>query len=217
MKKIQENEKNKKSLKELYANYKEIKADPRRYAGMKLLGYLIFFVIFLLIAFISSHIDSYDNEPSKKTITTTTTEKTEKYYDKQQDLLKDKYTINYVIKINDIEYKINGNIENGVVEGYLENIDNIKKVIIKDNIYEVVNGEEKVLESDINFNYVDIKYLINLLKQSSSIKENINDEVKYIYNVENLDGNIIVYSNSDTIYKITILDGINEYNLNFDK
>ena len=138
----------KEQIKELYSKFKIAWADPRKKAGIKLLGYLIFFIILLLFASITSHMNKYTSSNTK---TTTTTTVQDKYNDKQKKLLTNKYSINYVININNIEYKINGNIENNIINGYFETPNGIKNIIFKENnLYEINNEQETLLETEIN-------------------------------------------------------------------
>ena len=104
-------------IKELWDKYKEARKDPRKKAGMKLLGYFIFFFILMLIAGISNNISPKNNYSNT---TTTTSKVVDKYVLKQNKLLSEKYNIEYSIKYNNIDYKINGNLENNVINGYLE-------------------------------------------------------------------------------------------------
>ena len=143
-------------VKELYNKYKEAKKDPRKRAGMKLLGYFIFFFIILLIAGISNNIKETNLNNVNKTTTTTTTKVVDKYVEKQNKLLINKYNVNYSIKYNDIEYKISGTIENNIVNGYLEEKSGIKKITIKENeLYEISNDSETLLNVNFNKEYIN--------------------------------------------------------------
>ena len=172
-----EKENKKEQLKELYSKFKIAWADPRKKAGIKLLGYLIFFIILLLFASITSHMNKYTSSNTK---TTTTTTVQDKYNDKQKKLLTNKYSINYVININNIEYKINGTIENNIVNGYLETPIGIKKIVFKENnFYEINNEQEILLENELNKNLIDLEYIINLIKQNSAIISDKEDKKTY--------------------------------------
>ena len=209
-----EKENKKEQLKELYSKFKIAWADPRKKAGIKLLGYLIFFIILLLFASITSHMNKYKS-PTNKTTTTTTAP--DKYNDKQKALLTNKQSINYVININNIEYKINGTIENNILSGYFETPNGIKKILFKDNnLYELNNEEESLLESEINKNLIDLEYILNLIKQNSAIISDKEETKTYTYNIDNLGLNIIVNTNDENITQINIKESINAYILNFD-
>lgn len=209
-----EKENKKEQLKELYSKFKSAWADPRKKAGIKLLGYLIFFIILLLFASITSHMNKYTSSNTK---TTTTTTVQDKYNDKQKKLLTNKYSINYVININNIEYKINGNIENNIINGYFETPNGIKKIVFKENnLYEVNNEQEILLETEINKNLIDLEYILNLIKQNSAIISDKEETKTYTYNIDNLGLNIIVTTNEENISQINIKELINTYILNFD-
>ena len=209
-----EKENKKEQLKELYSKFKSAWADPRKKAGIKLLGYLIFFIILLLFASITSHMNKYTSSNTK---TTTTTTVQDKYNDKQKKLLTNKYSINYVININNIEYKINGNIENNIINGYFETPNGIKKIVFKENnLYEVNNEQEILLETEINKNLIDLEYILNLIKQNSAIISDKEETKTYTYNIDNLGLNIIVTTNEENISQINIKESINTYILNFD-
>ena len=209
-----EKENKKEQLKELYSKFKIAWADPRKKAGIKLLGYLIFFIILLLFASITSHMNKYTSSNTK---TTTTTTVQDKYNDKQKKLLTKKYSINYVININNIEYKINGNIENNIINGCFETPNGIKKIVFKENnLYEVNNEQEILLETEINKNLIDLEYILNLIKQNSAIISDKEETKTYTYNIDNLGLNIIVNTNEENITQINIKESINAYILNFD-
>ncbi len=204
----------KEQLKELYSKFKTAWADPRKKAGIKLLGYLIFFIILLLFASITSHMNKYTNS---NTNPTTTTNIQDKYNDKQKKLLTNKYSINYVININNIEYKINGNIENNIINGYFETPNGIKKIIFKENnLYEINNEQEILLETEINKNLIDLEYILNLIKQNSAIISDKEDTKTYTYNIDNIGLNIIVATTEENISQINITETTNTYTLNFD-
>ena len=202
-------------IKELYNKYKEAKKDPRKKAGMKLLGYFIFFFIIALIANIASNIEQ-TNTYNKTTTTTTTTKVIDSYVEKQKDLLIDKYKINYEIKFNNEVYSINGNIENNILNGYLENNNTIKKITIKNNmIYEIKDNEEIIFEVDFNINNLNLDDIINTIKQTSAfIKEK--DNIKtYLYELDSK--KIYINCNNEYIENIKIEEISNIYNLNFEK
>ena len=204
----------KEQLKELYSKFKTAWADPRKKAGIKLLGYLIFFIILLLFASITSHMNKYTNS---NTNPTTTTNIQDKYNDKQKKLLTNKYSINYVININNIEYKINGNIENNIINGYFETPNGIKKIIFKENnLYEINNEQEILLETEINKNLIDLEYILNLIKQNSAIISDKEDTKTYTYNIDTIGLNIIVATTEENISQINITETTNTYTLNFD-
>lgn len=204
----------KNSFKEKYSKFKEVWSDPRKRAGIKLLSYFIFFFVFILLASIINNIESRNNIKSSNT--TTTTLLIDKYNDKQNKLLTDKYNISYVINIGDNEYKINGTLENNIVNGYLELVDVIKKIIIKDNsIYEIINNEEVIYESGLNVNYINLENIINLIKQNRAIITDSEKIKTYTYDIDDI-RKIVVSTNEENITEIKIEDELSKYILNFD-
>lgn len=205
-------------IKNNYNNLKEAWKDPRKKAGIKLLSYFIFFFVFLLIASITSRLSNDRPRNTGTTTTTTTTKQVDKYNDKQKELLTNKFNISYVINIDNIEYKINGKLDNSIVSGYLETPSGIKKIIIKDdNVYEINNNQEVVLESDINANFINISYIINLIKQNSAIINDTNTIKTYTYDIKDINSKIIVSSSETSITEIKIENEVSTYILSFDK
>ena len=197
-------------LKELYNKYKEARRDPRKKAGMKLLGYLIFFLIIILIANISNELDKTTN--NNIITTTTTTKVVDSYVEKQNDLLANKYNINYEIKYNDTIYKINGILENNIINGYLEKDNEIKKITIKNNkIYE----NDIVLEIGFNIENLNLNNIINTIKQTSSFIKEKDDIKTYLYELD--EKNIYIECNNEHIINIKIEEDKNVYIMNFDK
>jgi len=200
-------------IKELYNKYKEAKKDPRKKAGMKLLGYFIFFLLIALIANISNEFNKTSNMIDTK-ITTTTTKVIDSYVEKQNDLLVNKYSINYEITYNDKIYKINGILQNNVITGYLEINDEIKKISLQNNIITVIYSNEP-LEVEFDINNLNINNIINTIKQNSAFikdKENIKT---YLYELDNK--KIYVECNEEQIIAIKIEELNNKYILNFEK
>lgn len=203
-------------FKDFLHKLKEVWKDPRKKAGIKLLSYFIFFFVFMLIASIVNNVKSYENNGNLRT--TTTTIQVDKYNEKQKDLLTNKYNINYVININDKEYKINGIIENNIVTGYIESDADIKKIKIKDkNIYEIINDNEISLETDIDINLISLDYIINIVKQNRGIIKDEKGIKIYTYNINDINSIIYIETDEDSINKINIENNTNKYQLNFDK
>lgn len=208
---------NKISFKDLFIKLKEAWKDPRKKAGIKLLSYFIFFFVFMLMASIVNSVKINDyNKPV--TTTTTTTVKVDKYNDKQKDLLTNKYNVSYVINISENEYKINGTLENNIVNGYLESNSGIKKIVIKNNtLYEIVNDSEVILESDIDANFISLDYIIDLIKTNRAIIKDENGIKTYTYNINDIKAQIYVETDEENINNINIDTNTSKYNLNFDK
>ena len=206
----QDNKEKKYKLKEYYKKFKEAWAIPQKRAGIKLLGYLIFFIILFIISAIVNGVNNTNKVYNEKSQTTTKIIKEDKYSDKLNYLLNNKHSINYVIKINDKEYTINGSLNN----------DEIKKIIIeKYKLYEIKNEEKIELETDIDINLLNLNRVINLIKQKTGIIERIDENYKNYFYKENYNEkelNIKIYTNENSIYKIDIIHDNYSYNLNFD-
>lgn len=214
-------EKNKSNkFKDFIRWFKESWAIPRKRAGLKLLGYLLFFIIFFIIAGIGSRND-YNNIQNNlsTTTTTTTTEDTEAYFYKQKLLLENKHYVNYEITIGEESYKINGSLEDAVLDGYLETNEGIKKIKLENSIlYEVGEVENTVLETNINLYFIDIQNIISKIRSSRAYIEKKEDAKTYTYNlsINNISCVFKVYTNENNIYKIEINSDNYSYNLNFD-
>lgn len=216
---MKKNENKNNKYKELYLKLKEDWKDPRKKAGIKLLGYLFFFLIFAIMVRVSSYINVNDNKNNTLKENVVTTESIESYREKQKSLLENNHTINYDITINDINYKINGTIKDNIVEGYLEEVSGIKKIVIKDNVlYEIKDGIEVILDLSIVMNKLNLKYLMSIVEQNQAYIDNSEDIKSYQYaiNINDLENIVIVYTNDKSIYKITISDSISNYVLTFD-
>ena len=215
MKKIYE------KIKNILIKLKENWKNPRKRAAIKLGFYFIFFVILFCLANISNALKNIDNTANNKNNNVVDKEKQDnkRYSEKQNKLLNSKHNINYIIKINDIEYKINGMLNNNIIDGYLESNDGIKKINIEnDTIYEIINNEKNILNSVIDTKYININYIISTIKLENSVILNKDENKNYKYDIYK-DGNnllINVFTNSENIYKIEINVGNEEYQLNFD-
>ena len=219
MKKNKE-EKKESNIKNIYISFKKAWAIPQKKAGIKLLAYFIFFVIFFLIAAIVNRTNNVYNNDNMNTITTTVTKKEDKYNDKQNKLINNSHTINYTINIGDIEYTINGELDNNVISGYLESNETIKKILIEDNrIYEIKNNEKKDLDIDFNIKLININNIMNIIKNSKTIIERKEEDTNYLYtvNIDDNEVNIKIYTSEESINKIELFDETDKYILNFDK
>ena len=196
--------------------FKEAWKNPRKKAGLKLLGYLVFFIVFFTIAAIgnmSNNVVYYEKTP------TTTTLDTQAYSYKQKLLLENKHFINYDITVGENVYKINGSIIDSVLDGYLETNEGIKKIKLENNVlYDSSSGENNIIESNINVNFIDIKTIINKVASNRAYIENKEEEKIYTYNitVDNIKCVYKVYTDKDSIYKIEITNEGSNYVLNFD-
>lgn len=218
MKKNKKEEKNNK-YKELYLKFKEAWKVPRKRAGIKLLGYLIFFFIFAIMVRVTSSIElsDVDKNTTKKEVIK---ENLESFREKQNSLLDNNHNINYEINIGDLVYKINGDLKDHIIEGYLESNEGIKKVILKDNLlYDVTTGVEVVVDLGIEMSKLDINYLVNIMKTNDAYIED-KDNIKtyqYAININDNENTMIVYTNEKNIEKIVITDLSSKYILIFDK
>ena len=194
-------EKKQSNFKIYYKKFKEAWADPRKKAGIKLLGYLIFFIILFTIAGINSRTNNKD-----VTINNNEQTQADKYSDKQKDLINNKYTVNYVLKVGDTEYRVNGVLDSGAVTGYIEYSDTIKKIIInKGTIYEVKNDENTILETTINSSLLDLDYILDLIKKNQAIISVKDSGKEYSYRIATDELlNIKVLTNDSIINRITI-------------
>ena len=73
------NNKEKSKIEEYLSNLRKAWKDPRKKAGIKLLGYLIFFIIFFILVAITNEIKRYDKPINNDKKTTTTTKITDNY------------------------------------------------------------------------------------------------------------------------------------------
>ena len=209
-------------IKNILIKLKENWKNPRKRAAIKLGFYFIFFVILFCLANISNALKNIDNTVNNKNnnnVVDKEKQDNKRYSEKQNKLLNSKHNINYIIKINDIEYKINGILNNNIIDGYLESNDGIKKINIEnDTIYEIINNEKNILNSVIDTKYININYIISTIKLENSVILNKDENKNYKYDIYK-DGNnllINVFTNSENIYKIEINVGNEEYQLNFD-
>lgn len=218
MKKNKKEEKNNK-YKELYLKFKEAWKVPRKRAGIKLLGYLIFFFIFAIMVRVTSSIElsDVDKNTTKKEVIK---ENLESFREKQNSLLDNNHNINYEINIGDLVYKINGDLKDHIIEGYLESNEGIKKVILKDNLlYDVTTGVDVVVDLGIVMSKLDINYLVNIMKTNDAYIEETDNIKTYQYaiNINDNENTMVVYTNEKNIEKIVITDLSSEYILIFDK
>ena len=211
--------KNKKDskIKNFYNSLKEAWKDPRKKAGIKLLSYFIFFIILFLLAFITNQINKTNNNLNKEQ--DKTTKVTDTYINKLNNLLTDKYNIEYTLNNEEKVLKIDGILNNNQINGYLEYDNTIKKIVIKDNnVYEIVNDVENIINLDYDISLLNLNDLIILLKSNSPIKEVKDNISKYTYNVIYKDISLnIVVSMEDYIKEIDITNETLKYNLIFDK
>ena len=212
-------EENKKSNKFLdFINwFREAWRVPYKKAGIKLLGYFLFFIIFFLIAALGSNFDSQFVNENVNNLTTTTVN-TEAYTYKQKLLLENKHFVNYVITIGEEVYTIDGSLNKGILEGYLETKDGIKKIKLENSVLYEVGNEDIILEINLNLLFIDVNNIINKITSSRAYIEEKDNNKTYTYNIilGNENSTYKVYTNEINIYKIEIFNDIYNYSLNFD-
>ncbi len=180
-----------KTLKELYKI-------PRYNALIRLSGWIIFFSIIFILPKINQN--EIKEEISTKT-----------YSEKKEELGLD-LNIEYIKNENFI---LKGIIINDIFTGEVNNT----KIEIKDNIiYENKNSELKEkeeLKANINTSYLFPKEILTILKDKhSKIKKEANN-IKYIYEIE--EKVYTIFTDEEMIYKITITEENNNYQINISK
>ena len=206
-------------IKVVFNRLKEAWNIPYKKAGIKLLAYLIFFMILFMTASITSRMSYKEKNVMNNSTTTRKIIENNSLSDKYKKLSSTKLNVNYVLSINDIEYKINGILESGIINGYLEVEDNIKKILFTNNeLYEIKNNIKIKLDIDIIKELLNIEYIFNLIKDINPVIEKVEDNNNYFYTAvfSDKDINIKIYTNENTIYKIELQNEELKYTLNFD-
>lgn len=204
--------------KNFFTKLKEAWRNPHKKAGIKLLIYLIFFIVLISLTMISRGINDIKKELNKVN-NDAVDNNDDKYVDKQNKILNNKNNINIVIMINDFEYKINGVLENNIINGYFENSEGIKKIVIRNGVmYEIVDNNEEVFNTVIDCSLFDFKKMFDVIKNNNSIIQNIDGNKNYTYNInrDNSVLNVVVYTNSKNISKIEYRYDTDEYVIRFD-
>ena len=70
------------------------------------------------------------------------------------------------------------------------------------------------LNYNFNKNYIDLKYIINLIKQTSAFIQDNDNFKTYFYEIEDI--KIYIKTTDENIISIDIYEGENNYLLNFD-
>ena len=208
-----------KNYKEKLNNYKEFMSNPRNKALIKLGGYFLFFLILFILATIANGMKKNNLYNKVKTTTKTTTKVVENFNLKLNKLLENNHDISYEINGENFNYKINGNIKDKVLNGYLENNNEIKKIkLYESTLYEVSNDIDNIANFNFDSSLIDIYNIIGLIELERPFI-NSSDLVKtyeYNFNIDGLDYLINIYANEDNIEKIIIKSNNIEYILNFD-
>lgn len=206
-----------KKIKELFNKLKEAWKVPRKKAGIKLVCYFIFLLIFFMIAAIGNRVGNEKSESNTTTTSTTSASETLSY--KQKDLLNSNFNIKYEIRIDENNYTINGTLKSSVLEGYLEENTGIKKIKLNDGVLSEINNDfSNPLETNINTNLIDVKYILGLVEKNRAYIEN-KEEIKtykYSLSIDDINNIITIFTDEKRIIKITINNTNSEYILNFD-
>ncbi len=144
--------------------------------------------------------------------------------EKLQDLRSDEFLMTFRVTKKDGTLKYEGTEQNGVVNGYKEDKNGIKKYRIEqDKIYEIVLEQATEIDNiyeEIIPEFLDRQTLISLLLET--VEENIinsKERSTYEYNLfykeENVKVNIV--DSKDSIETITIESETTEYQLTFNR
>ena len=185
---------------------------PRGRASIK----LAFYGLFVLVIFIAI-IFSADKRPTVYKATYNVKTVTKDFNEKLKELKANNYAFNYNLNIASNHILIYGQKKLNLETGYKENSQGIIRYLKEnDKIYKIGIDNEKEempdLFSDINSNYLNINYLLELIDNQTPIEE----DNKKIYNLEN-NIEIEIESDSQNITKITLKENENTYELNFSE
>lgn len=183
---------------------------PRGKAIIKLCLWGIFFlVLFILIGLekpINNEINNNEETEVKQFVL---------YYDMLEEIKQNNYKYKYSIKINDLNYILEGSKNGLIEEGLLESNNNIFKYYIDSNgIYKVnLDQKEKIdkLDNNIDDNIININNLLEMIKDID-YKVEKEDEIRNII-YDSSDFNLVVTTDLNHIKNINYKKGIDEYNL----
>lgn len=193
-------EKNKKTFKELWA-------DKRTKALIKLGLWFLFFAIFFIFIGIMS---LFNNESSTNNNLEKETEKVQANIPGMlENLINSNYTFEYVVTDeNNITYSYNGSKENEEIKGYYENNNGITKFIVKNNIVYKINGTEEIedntIVNDTDKKLFDLNNILSKIKNYEEVHEPVYENEQYSYSLdESL--NIKISTKNNEIYSIEFL------------
>ena len=196
-------------------NYKTV---PGFKPLVKLLGYFIFIGILLVLA---SNITTTTTTKANtdKTTTTTTTVAVPKvtYGDILNKVVEDGRSYSITVKQGDLTYVIDESIKAGVLTGYLDSAEGIKKFKIEKNVIKEILLEQETVNNELfttlEKDFIIIPNLINVLKSNKSIKEfeDIFTIYTYTINKNNVEYKIKTYISNEKCNKITINSNTQEY------
>lgn len=203
-----EEKKDKKTFKELWAN-------TRTRALIKLGMWFAFFILIFLILAIASLFSgtSLPKEDVKQQEVVTANIPA-----MLENLIASNYTFEYKITNNDFSYSYIGSRENGEIKGYYENLNGIIKYTIKDNIYYELNNNELIENNEIisqeDKNILDLNNLLVTIKNYELENEVLPQDNVYTYDILNNDVNyqIKITTKSSDIETIVI----NYSNVNYE-
>ena len=183
---------------------------PRGKAIIKLSLWGIFFlVLFILIGLekpINNEINNNEETEVKQFVL---------YYDMLEEIKQNNYKYKYSIKINDLNYILEGSKNGLIEEGLLESNNNIFKYYIDSNgIYKVnLDQKEKIdkLDNNIDDNIININNLLEMIKDID-YKVEKEDEIRNII-YDSSDFSLVVTTDLNHIKNINYKKGIDEYNL----
>ena len=213
--KKEEKKENKKTFKELWA-------DTRYRALIKLGMWVGFFVVMFLITFVVSLFNKTTNY-QKKDNDMIKEEKVETNISALlRNLKTNDYSYEYTIVNGDVSYSYTGTKEDGIDKGYYESSNGIIKYEVKDGTYYKIENNETVEDSaiinDLDKSILDINNLVKKIYdfedegKSEEVNENIytydfsNNDEKYIVNIE---------KTGNSISKIVIDYNEIKYNLEY--
>ena len=132
-----------------------------------------------------------------------------------EEIKQNNYKYKYSIKINDLNYILEGSKNGLIEEGLLESNNNIFKYYIDSNgIYKVnLDQKEKIdkLDNNIDDNIININNLLEMIKDID-YKVEKEDEIRNII-YDSSDFSLVVTTDLNHIKNINYKKGIDEYNL----
>lgn len=204
--------KKKSKIKEIIKKFKELWAIPRYRALIKLSLYGIMFLILIIMA--NKYQDNGTHKNDKNEQNKTYTEIIKTINLENSDIL-------YNIKTEIKEYKIEGKIKDNILSGYLES-DDITKILLKDNNIYIINNNIETVDETLNSELISYfllpKNIINLVENERTYINKEKDLTTYEYNINynNINYDIKITLNKDTIENINITNASIEYIMEFD-
>lgn len=192
--------------------FQKLWENPQSKAGIKLLLYFVFigFIILTINAAATANSVSVKEKP-KITI------------QDMKDYLKDNnYQYEHIVVFTDGTKTIfKGNVVNNENEGTKETIEKTTKYLIDDTgIYETILGEKTIIDNlyeNIDENLLDIKYVLDLINDKSTLitTREGKKEYNYTFNIDDNKYEIILRTDNKEIYNVYINYNETIYDLNF--